>query len=222
MTTNFAHTRNRLLSLQSQIAAKLSRYSAIASTPGPVASEDEEGTSRQIEKLLGEMREEITSMDRLAESDESISTSKLQQLARHKVNLNQFRVDFERISSTIQEERNRLNLLSDVRTELKDRSDRARREGPADTQNYMLDERMRIDQEHGVVDKLLGQVFQTRDEILRQRGTFRSMGVRLQQSLGTMPGINVLMGKINTRKKRNALVLSTVIVFCIIALWFLY
>lgn len=224
MPSSFGQIRSKILYIQGQVSGKLSHYSTFASAPGSTASQDELQTSATIEKQLGELSNLVSSLDQIANSDSSISTSKLQQLARHKETLNQYRIDYNRIQSTIQDERNRINLLSNVRSEIQDRRKQAQRsddEGPEDSEGYLMDERMRVNRQHGVLDRLLEQVSDTRDEILRQRGSFRTMASKLQQSLGTMPGINVLMSKINTRRKRNVFILASVIVLCLIALWFL-
>ncbi|VEU20585.1 DEKNAAC101497 [Brettanomyces naardenensis] len=215
---SFNQIRNQLLSLQNQLSGKLSHYSSFATAPGSRPSPDEETTSKDIEDLIARISDSIESLGRIVHSDESISTSKMQQWSRHKESLNQFRMDYHRIQSTIQEERNRLNLISNVRTEIQDRNNDR---GPEDAEGYLMDERMRINRQHGVIDTLIGQVMETRDQILGQRGTLNDVGSRLQQSLGTIPGINALMGKIGSRRRRNTLIIATVIVVCIVALWFL-
>ncbi|QPG75405.1 hypothetical protein FOA43_002759 [Brettanomyces nanus] len=215
---SFPQLRNQLLGLQNQLSGKLSQYSSFTTAPGSNPSDDELSTCRSIEQLIGKISENVGGLDRIVNSNSSISTSKLQQLARHKEALNQFRIDYNRIQSTIKEERDRLNLLSNVRNEIQDGNSR---QGPENSEAYLMDERMRVDRQHGVMDNLLNQVFETRDDILRQRGSLRNVGSRLQKSLATMPGINILMNQINTRRKRNTFIIAAVIVLCTIALWFL-
>lgn len=215
MSSTFAQLRTKTLGLENQLSGKLAYYSEFATAPGSRPSSDETRTKEQIEALLTQMTATCAEMQRIIDSDPSISTSKMQQVSRHKENLNQFRLDYARVGNTIQEERNRLNLMSSIRDDIQDRQDI----DGGDSNAYMMDERLRIDRQHGIVDGLLAQVLETRDDILSQRSTLRNMGNKLQRSLATMPGINVLLGKINTRRRRDQIIIASVITFCIILLW---
>ncbi|GMG20526.1 unnamed protein product [Ambrosiozyma monospora] len=228
MSSSFNQIRSQILSLENQISNQLTRYSSFATSTSSSATSDEIKNEKKIDSQLQQFNELIKQLNKIVESQSntnSISTSKLQQLSRHKETYNQFTVDYRRIKASIHEERSRLNLLFSVRNDIEDHQRRTNPSGSLPNgqseEDYMLNERLRIDQQHNVMDDLLNQVFETRDEILRQRTSLNGMVNKLQKSLSTMPGLNILLSKINTRKKRDTLIIATVISVCLILLWFL-
>ncbi|KAH3665694.1 hypothetical protein OGAPHI_003882 [Ogataea philodendri] len=225
MASSFNQTRTQIVGVENQLSGLLAAYSAFASSPGPEPSPEEAQTENKISTVFSSLSALVKELNRVVDSQSlsnTISASKMQQLARHKENLNQYSIDFNRIKSTIKQERDKINLLSFVRTDIEDHERRVDSSGASGNEDgYMLNERLRLNQQHSAMDTLLGQVFETRDEILRQRNVLSSVGNRLQRSLGTMPGLNVLLSKINTRRKRDSLIIAGVIVTCIVLLWFL-
>ncbi|KAG7912688.1 hypothetical protein KL907_000890 [Ogataea polymorpha] len=225
MASSFNQTRTQIVGVENQLAGLLANYSSFASAPGPEPSADEEQLERKINDTFTNLSALVKELNRVVDSqslNNTISASKMQQLARHRENLNQYTVDFNRIKSTIKQERDKINLLSFVRTDIEDHQRRVDSSGVSDGEDgYMLNERLRLNQQHSAMDSLLSQVFETRDEILRQRNVLGSVGNRLQRSLSTMPGLKVLLSKINTRRKRDSLIIAGVMVTCIILLWFL-
>ncbi|GME93631.1 unnamed protein product [[Candida] boidinii] len=71
-------------------------------------------------------------------------------------------------------------------------------------------------------DRLLQQVWETGQEVTRQNATLNNVSVRLQRTLSTIPGLNVLLSKINTRRRRDTIIIAAVIVICLILLWFAF
>jgi golgi SNAP receptor complex member 1 len=96
----------------------------------------------------------------------------------------------------------------------------------------LIEERDRIDHSLGIADSTLEQAYQTRNEFGRQRATLSSINRRLMQSasttltlsvwwvltIGSIPGVNTLIGKINTRKKRDSLIIAVLLAICIFGL----
>lgn len=152
-------------------------------------------------------------MNRSIESETNPSTTQLHHYQRHSEVLSEQRTMFERLRNTIQNERNSLNLLSSVRTDIE--THRAPRQTE---EEYMLNERQRIDNSHNIADSILAQAYETREEFMRQRATLAGVQRKLTNALGRIPGINTVIAKVNTRKKRDSLILASLITFCVLLL----
>ncbi|KAF5385377.1 hypothetical protein D9615_001223 [Tricholomella constricta] len=123
----------------------------------------------------------------------------------------QFR-DIERYSRTMhanfggQSVKNALdqaNLLSGVRNDID-----AYKSSAADS---LLAERSRIDSSHRMTDDVLEQAYETRSEFARQRTSLSGINTRMMGVLNTMPGINNVIGMIRSRRRRDSIILGTVI-----------
>lgn len=161
----------------------------------------------------------VASLTRILDSDDSAPATKLHQLQRHKEILSEHETEFQRIRSSIQHERNRTNLLTSVQSDIQNHRNRSAT--PRDEADYMLEERSRIDNSHNLADSLISQAFETRDEFIRQRQSLVNVQRRLWAAASHFPGINTLISKVNTKKKRDSLILATLITICILLLFFL-
>lgn len=174
-------------------------------------------------------RDEIVSaLNRVLESEASPSTAKLHQVQRHRENVADHKAEFQRIRGTILQERNHLNLLSSVRSDIE--SHRASTTTPSgggtggsrnsgmSEADYMLNERSRIDNSNSMADSLLAQAYETRDEFMRQRASLTGIQRRMFYTLSHVPGINTIIAKVNTRKKRDSLILASLITTCVLLL----
>jgi Golgi SNAP receptor complex protein 1 len=218
-SATFTQTRSQALNLEKQTESLLSRYSQFQNIPNStLASEDETKMHESIVETLDKRDSIITKLNRISESDQTISTSKLQQLARHKEILNEHRKSLNRIQSNIEQDRNRNNLLFSVQSDISAHQKRNRPE--TNSHDYILDERERVDNANSFADRLLQLAYQTRDELLEQRQNLNNASLRMMGSLSAIPGLNVLIGKINTRRRRDTLILATVIAVCIVILFF--
>lgn len=97
-----------------------------------------------------------------------------------------------------------------------------RRENPADAEaEYMLGERSRIERSHGVADTVLAQAYSINEQFGAQRETLASINRRIVGAASQMPGINMLMGRITSKKRRDGIILAAFIALCILGLvWF--
>ena len=85
----------------------------------------------------------------------------------------------------------------------------------------MLDERARLDRSHGVVDSVLAQAYATSESFTLQRETLGSIQRRIVGAAAQVPGINGLMQRIGSKKRRDGIILGSFIAFCCLALfWF--
>lgn len=212
-SSTFTQIRGQALNLEKQTESLLSKYSHFQTSQSN--EPEEEATVNQINDIINKREETLIKLNRVSET-ESISTSKLQQLTRHQEILQDHKKSYLKITLNIQEERNRSNLLYNVRSGIN-----ASKERNVDANDYILDERVRVDNANSLADRLLDQAFQTRDELLNQRQYLQNAQQKMLSSIQSIPGINVLISKINTRRKRDTLILASVITFCIVLLFFL-
>lgn len=121
--------------------------------------------------------------------------------------------------STLQQARDRANLLSNVRSDI----DEYRANNPeAAEAEYMLNERNRIDNSNNMADSVLSQAYAVNDSFNLQRETLASINRRITMAASHVPGINSLIGRITAKKRRDGFIMGGFIAFCfIIFFWFL-
>jgi Golgi SNAP receptor complex protein 1 len=123
--------------------------------------------------------------------------------------------ELQRIKANINDTRNRANLLSNVRSDI----DAYRSANPAEAESdYMLQERGRIDDSNHVMDGVLSQAYAINDSFQSQRETLASINRRMMGAAAQIPGINTLMNRISSKKRRDAILLACVIAFCVLML----
>jgi len=98
---------------------------------------------------------------------------------------------------------------------------RARENPEAAEADYMLDERRRIDNSHNMVDSVLSQAYATNESFGLQRESLMSIQRRITSAAAQIPGINGLMQRIGSKKRRDGIILGSFIALCCLALfWF--
>ncbi|CAG99062.1 Gos1p [Kluyveromyces lactis] len=213
MSASFVTVRSKAISLESQTDSLLTKYSSFAQTTSSEPSGQETQLQEKLEKILNQRQETVESLQRIADSESNISTSKLSQLQRHRETLQDNWQTFRDIRSSIQQERNRLNLLFSVKKDLQNSA--------SDNQNeYIQDEARRVENSHTVVDSLIDQAYETREQFMSQRVFLQRSSDRILQTLQHIPLINNVISKINTRRKKNAVILASLISICILVLFF--
>lgn len=159
----------------------------------------------------------INSLNRLLESDPQPSALKSSHLSRHRETLQKHRADFARLRSQLQSSRDRANLLSSVRNDIS--AYRAANPDQAEA-DYMLDERARLDNSNNMADRVLAQAYAVNESFGMQREQLENVRRKITGVVGQVPGINQLMAKIGTKKRRDGIILGSFIAFC--CLMFLY
>jgi golgi SNAP receptor complex member 1 len=85
----------------------------------------------------------------------------------------------------------------------------------------MLDERRRLDNSHNMVDSVLSQAYATQESFGLQRENLASIQRRITGAAAQIPGINGLMQRIGSKKRRDGIILGTFIGLCfLVLLWF--
>ena len=161
----------------------------------------------------------LQQLARLLDSEPTASALKSTNLARHREILQQHRTELSRLKSQIQQTRDRANLLGNVRSDID--AYRARENPEAAEAEYMLDERRRVDNSHNMVDSVLSQAYATNESFAMQRESLAGIQRRITGAAAQIPGINGLMQRIGSKKRRDGIILGTFIAFCCLVLfWF--
>lgn len=225
--SSFVQTKAQALNLEKQTDVLLSKFSAFQNTSSTSATDEENELNLSISELIAKRDKIIGTLVQISELDLSLSTSKLQQLQRHKEILNDHKSIYHKIKDSISSDRNRNNLLFSVRSDIDAHKQRnissstGAGSSAAEANNYINDERVRVDNANNFAERLLQQAYNTRDELYLQRAYLSNAQLTMMSTIQSIPGINVLISKINTRKKRDTVIIATVISICIIFL-FLY
>lgn len=153
----------------------------------------------------------------MLDSEATLTSSALKQnnLSRHREILQDHRRELQRLTSAIAESRDRANLLSNVRSDID--AYRASNPGAAEA-DYMLEERGRVENSHNMIDGVLSQAYAINENFGLQRETLASINRRIVGAAGQVPGMNYLIGKIGTKKRRDAIILGCFIGFCFLML----
>ncbi|KAI5950316.1 GOS1 [Candida jiufengensis] len=224
-SSSFSQIRSQALNLENQTESLLSKYSQYIQqlSQSLESSTEENQIKQQINDLLTKRDTLLQKLNRISESStQELSTSKIQQIQRHSQILKDNRISFNKIDQTIQEERNRNNLLFSIQSDI---TNHKRRNLPEEQQeidpdSYILEESQRSDNLNSIANRLLQGAYSTRDELINQRNILSNSNLNIMSNIQSIPGINVLISKINSRKKRDTLILAVIIAVCILLLFF--
>lgn len=84
----------------------------------------------------------------------------------------------------------------------------------------MLDERSRLDNSHNMADSVLSQAYAVNENFGVQREQLERIRRRVTGVVGMVPGVNSLIARIGTKKRRDGIVLGGFIAVCLLV--FLY
>ncbi|KIW32122.1 uncharacterized protein PV07_03692 [Cladophialophora immunda] len=217
--TGWAQLRQQIRTLESQTEALFHTYSQYTSTPNlpPKPSDDEQRNEAEIQELLEKREGLVSQLARLLDSESALSTSSLKQnnLSRHREVLSEHRQELRRLKGSISEARDRQHLLANVRSDI----DAFRSSNPAEAEaEYMLQERTRLDQSHNVIDGVLSQAYAINESFGIQRETLASINRRITSAAAQIPGVNGLIQRIGSKRRRDGIILGSFIAFCFLML----
>ncbi|KAF3385579.1 Golgi SNAP receptor complex member 1 [Penicillium rolfsii] len=219
--SGWAQLRQQARSLETQTEQLFHTYAQFSSLtkPPPSPTEEELRLESQLKDLLERRDSLISQLSRLLDSEATLTSSALKQnnLARHREVLADHRRELQRLTSAIAESRDRANLLSNVRSDID--AYRASNPGAAEA-DYMLEERGRVENSHNMMDGVLSQAYAINENFGVQRETLASINRRIVGAASQVPGMNYLIGKIGTKKRRDAIILGCFIGFCFLMLVF--
>ncbi|KAI9738668.1 MAG: hypothetical protein M1834_008173 [Cirrosporium novae-zelandiae] len=219
--SGWAQLRQQARSLETQTETLFHTYSQFVSLNKipPKPTEEELRTEAQLQDLLERREALISQLSRLLDSESALSASALKQnnLSRHREILLEHHRELNRLRSSIAEARDRANLLSNVRSDIN--AYRASNPGAAEA-DYMLDERRRIDESHNMTDSVLSQAYAINENFGLQRESLANINRRIVGVASKIPGVNSLMGRIGSKKRRDGIILGSFIAFCFLVFFF--
>ncbi|KAI7880418.1 V-snare-domain-containing protein, partial [Lichtheimia hyalospora FSU 10163] len=203
------------LATLSKLGASVSSPPSHTASPDSIAMNSMGKPSQELEteELLRKLQSIITSMGQVLDRPSATPTnpSMIHMLERHKDILLDYNKEFRRVKSNIKAAQDRANLMNQVQDEI--RIFNTTNESGSD---YYLSERNRIEGSHRMTDMILEQAYATRQDIAHQGRMLRNINSRVGGVIGRIPGINNLISRINTRRKRDTLIMAGVISTCII------
>ncbi|KKA30750.1 hypothetical protein TD95_002596 [Thielaviopsis punctulata] len=218
--SGWAQLRQQARSLENQTELTFHTYSQYAHVPNIPAkpSDAEQATEEKLKELLEKRETVIAQLSRLLDSDSTLTSSALKQnnlqLLRDKHA--DHKRELSRLRTTLQQARDRANLLSNVRNDI----DQYRANNPeAAEAEYMLDERNRIDNSNTMADNVLSQAYAVRDDFIIQSQTLQNINRRITYAASQVPGLNQLMARISARKRRDSIIMGSFIAFCFVMFW---
>ncbi|KAJ2157043.1 protein transport protein gos1 [Coemansia sp. RSA 552] len=196
---------------------RIAKYMAFvqpARSPGPAKTAAAESDGQQCAQLETELKTILGDLEAVVgEMDETVQHRRgsSRVLDRHRAMYNDYVREFQRYQSNVQSALSRAELLDGADGgQAADTSDRSR----------LVGERVRIDQAHTDIDAVLDQAFSVRQELFEQRSVVGGATSRLVDVTERIPGINLLLGRIRSRKRREKVVLAMVIAVCVSILFF--
>ncbi|KAJ2065948.1 protein transport protein gos1 [Coemansia sp. S2] len=149
-----------------------------------------------LEAVIGEMSETV-----------QLQRGSKRVLERHREMYNDYVKEFNRYQTNVQAALTRSELLtgSNSGNSVANVADRDR----------LVHERGRIDQAHTDIDMVLDHAFSVRQDLVEQRSIIGGATSRMVSVTERIPGINLLLGRIRSRKRKEKVVLAIVLSICI-------
>ncbi|KAK2775343.1 hypothetical protein FQN52_004027 [Onygenales sp. PD_12] len=214
--TGWAQLRQQARSLETQTESLFHTYAQYASMSQlPMKpSEEEQKTEAQLHDILERREALISQLARLLDSEATLTSSALKQnnLSRHREILADHRTELKRLNTAIAETRDRVNLLSNVRSDIN--AYRTASNQNTSEAEYMLDERGHLDNSHNMMDRVLSQAYAVNENFGMQRETIASINRRIVGAASQVPGVNSLIHKIGAKRRRDGIILGVFIGFC--------
>ncbi|CAI7616630.1 unnamed protein product [Penicillium pancosmium] len=221
--SGWTQLRQQTRSLETQTENLFHTYAQFAALnkPPPNPTEEELRLESQLKDLLEQRDSLVAQLTRLLDSEATLTSSALKQnyLSRHREILQDHRRELRRLQTAIADSRTRANLLSNVRSDI----DAYRASNPnAEEADYMLEERGHVENSHNMIDGVLSQAYSINESFGIQRETLASVNRRIVGAAGQVPGINYLIGKIGTKKRRDSIILGVFIGLCFLMLLYFH
>ncbi|KAI8816490.1 snare region anchored in the vesicle membrane C-terminus-domain-containing protein [Fimicolochytrium jonesii] len=212
--------RRQARSLENEIEAKLAMYArhGTAGDGGGAGRAAANGVELEVEHLINKLTSTVNLMAQSLDNAPTGSNnpSMMHMLQRHRDILYDYSKEFKKTKANIIAARDHADLLSGSSTY------KSPAAASSSTQDYLLNERGRIDGTHRVADEVLQAAYATRADLNDQRSMLYGAKGRVGGVLAHFPLVNDLMSRINTRKRRDSLIMAGVISFCIVLLfWYM-
>ncbi|KAJ2062808.1 protein transport protein gos1 [Coemansia aciculifera] len=149
-----------------------------------------------LEAVIGEMSETV-----------QLQRGSKRVLERHREMYNDYVREFNRYQTNVQAALTRSELLTG--------SNSGGGAANVADRDRLVQERGRIDQAHTDIDMVLDHAFSVRQDLVEQRSMIGGATSRMVSVTERIPGINLLLGRIRSRKRKEKVVLAIVLSICI-------
>ncbi|KDE06005.1 hypothetical protein MVLG_03687 [Microbotryum lychnidis-dioicae p1A1 Lamole] len=147
------------------------------------------------------------------------SATQTHALERHREVLIEYRKDFARTKTNLRDAEQRANLLGSVRDEIS----AFKTSTNSSVTDRLLQERGHIDNSHRMAEHTLNQAYATRQEFAAQRSGLTGIQARMNGVAAQVPMLNSVIGMINSRKRRDSVIMGSVVGVCVLCLlWYLF
>jgi len=224
MTTTMDQLRKEARGLESEIDTKLTSYSKFGTSYAQSSllrdEEHHESTDSaallsgdhvssamglEIEQLLLRLSEMNDSMSKTTDNTPSVNNY----ISNHRTKLHEYSQDFKRIKNQIRTSREHAELLLSVRQDI---SQFKKTEGTR--QENLLRERSGIHNSERMIDNIIGQALDARENLNSQRNFIENSLFKVKNISRQFPGISRAMNTIGRRKKRDLIIMAAFIAFC--------
>ncbi|KAG0308659.1 hypothetical protein BGZ97_013307 [Linnemannia gamsii] len=204
------------LAVRNGSASAPPQAAAGAGAPGAgAAAANGEELEANIEELLEKLSRTVDAMsghlDSQTQTNGQAPLSMTHLLQKHRDILHDYTKEYRKTRQNVRAARDHAQLLTSVRDDIS-----SFKNGGMSASDYLLNERSRIDGSHNLADSALEQAYATRDDLDRQRSILLSVNQRINNVATQLPSVGQLIGKIQSRKNRDNVILSCVIGSCVV------
>ncbi|KAK3818731.1 MAG: hypothetical protein J3Q66DRAFT_338354 [Benniella sp.] len=182
------------------------------------AAESPEELENNIEGLLEKLSRLVDAMsghiDAQTQTNGQAPMTMVHHLQKHRDILHDYTKEYRKTRQNVRAARDHAELLSSVRDDIN-----TFKNGGASgmsASDLLLNERARIDGSHRLADSALEQAFAVRKDLDSQRSALVNVNQRINNVAAQLPSVGQLIGKIQSRKNRDNVILSCVIGSCVV------
>lgn len=217
--------RKRARALENDLDNKLVAYSKLGTSLGrikgpqdkqPLLSQSDtvEQLGTEIQNLLDQLTKVNNEMSEFAGEPGSAQSAAIHHtLQRHTEILKDYRQEFGKTSANITSLMEREDLLTSVHSDISEYRNKDKSSG--NRMDALLRESEHARNSERLIDEQISIAMETRDNLVFQRETIKAFQKRLNDIMTRFPVINNLVNKINVRKRRDVIIIGTVIGLCL-------
>lgn len=217
--------RKRARALENDLDSKLVAYTKLGTSLGrvkgpqdkqPLLSQSDtvEQLGTEIQNLLDQLSKVNNEMSEFAGEPGSAQSAAIHHtLQRHTEILQDYRQEFGKTTANITSLMEREDLLTSVHSDIDEYRNKDKSRGSK--MDALLRESEHARNSERLIDEQINIAMETRDNLVFQRETIKAFQKRLNDLMTRFPVINNLVSKINVRKKRDVIIIGTVIGLCL-------
>ncbi|CBY41532.1 unnamed protein product [Oikopleura dioica] len=181
----------------------------LASFLNPQSFANVDHIENDINLLLDELTVIIDGAEQTISSSPSFALQ--HKVARHRDVLSDYYSQFKRAKEKTRATKNRVDLLGSVRNDIE-----AYRNKSYSNEQTLNKENDKLKSSHNLADQAIKIAMDTQESLRFQRSLYKGINKRFLELGQKFPMLNSLIGRIKNRKKRDSLIMGTVVGFCII------